>query len=461
LSRRKLALTVEEVPSANYLSIVWKYLTESMCQEVFAATRKRERQRKWTLYTMVWFWIALLQSRYGSQTRALLEARAGSPMFPRVDATPEAFFQKVQSVRPVFFQSIFRRFTTQLKVEAPLSFERELPVNPKVFPQVYALDGSRLAKVARMLKVARKTTRAIIPGSMEAVYDLRRGLLHELHFDPDGYVGEIHMFEKVRHSIPRGSLIIDDRYYAKPKIWQEVAEQGLYMVSRYNRTVKKRRVAAIAEHRSSALSFDDWLVDMGGSQAGTTPVRLRWVRVWGPGFDVTLITNVLDPRLLKPQQLLAIYRRRWSIERMYLAMKEVLELNHLYNCSPPAVGQQVYATAILYNTLRVSQGQIAAAAGIAPEALSVDKLFPTLIDHYIKATCIAFGVEWRVEQMQARRPRFRPPDYKMKPPWLRIHVRDYLLEKRSEHRRQRRFCKGRSHATSYNKIPGAKKFFEN
>jgi Transposase DDE domain len=233
------------------------------------------------------------------------------------------------------------------------------------------------------------------------------------------------------------------------------------MVSRYNRTVKKRRVAAIAEHRSSALSFDDWLVDMGGSQAGTTPVRLRWVRVWGPGFDVTLITNVLDPRLLKPQQLLAIYRRRWSIERMYLAMKEVLELNHLYNCSPPAVGQQVYATAILYNTLRVSQGQIAAAAGIAPEALSVDKLFPTLIDHYIKATCIAFGVEWRVEQMQARRPRFRPPDYKMKPPWLRIHVRDYLLEKRSEHRRQRRFCKGRSHATSYNKIPGAKKFFEN
>src|SRR5688572_6681038 len=34
LSRRKLVLAVEEVPSADYLSIVWKYLTESMCQEV-------------------------------------------------------------------------------------------------------------------------------------------------------------------------------------------------------------------------------------------------------------------------------------------------------------------------------------------------------------------------------------------------------------------------------------------
>jgi hypothetical protein len=440
---------------------VWKYLTESMCQEVFAATRKRERQRKWTLYAMVWFWIALLQSRYGSQTRALLEARAGCPLFPPVDATPEAFFQKVQKVRPVFFQNVFRAYTAQLRSEAPLSFEQELPIDPKVFPEVYALDGSRLEKVARMLKVARKTTKAIIPGSMEAVYDLRRGLLHELYFDPDGCVGEIHMFEKVRHSIPRGSLIINDRYYAKPKIWQEVAEQGLFMVSRHNKTVKKYRVAVIAESRSSALSFDDWLVDMGGSQAGTTPVRLRWVRIWGPGFDITLITNVIDPNVLTPQQLLAIYRRRWSVERMYLAMKDVLELNHLYNCSPPAVGQQVYATAILYNTLRISQGKIAAIAGIAPEALSVDKLFPTLIDHYIKATYIAYGAEWRIEQLQTKSPGFRPPELTMQHPALRVRVRDHLLEKRSEHRRRRRFCKGRARATSYNKIPGAKDFLEN
>ena len=91
MSRRKLMLAVEEVPSARYLSIVWKYLTESLCQEVFATTRERERQRKWTLYALVWFWIALLQSRYGSQTRALLEARAGSALFPPVDASPEAF----------------------------------------------------------------------------------------------------------------------------------------------------------------------------------------------------------------------------------------------------------------------------------------------------------------------------------------------------------------------------------
>ena len=263
MSRRKLELAVEEVPSAKYLSIVWKYLTESLCQEVFAVTRERERQRKWTLYALVWLWIALLQSRYGSQTRALLEAPAGSALFPPVDASPEAFFQKVQNVRPVFFRNVFRAFTTALKAEAPPTFERELPLDPKVFPEVYAVDGSRLEKVARMLKVARKTTKAIIPGSMEAVYDLRRGLLHELHFDPDGCVGEITMFEQVLPSIRRGALILNDRYYAKPKIWQQLAAQGVWMISRHSRTVKKRRLAVNGQLRRSALSYDDWLVEMG------------------------------------------------------------------------------------------------------------------------------------------------------------------------------------------------------
>ena len=459
--KRKLSLAVEDVSSGQYLSIVWKHLTESLCQEVFAATRTTERQRKWTLFAMVWFWIGLLQSRYSSQTRALLEARAGSPLFPPVDATPEAFFQKAQSVRPAFFQNVFHAYTERLRDEAPTSFEEDLPLDRRRFAEVFAVDGSRLDKVGRLLKVARKTTKAILPGSMEAVYDLRRGLLHELHFDPDGAAAEITMFEKVLGSIPPGALLLNDRYYAKPKIWQAVASQEIWMISRYNRTVKKQRAEVLASLRSSKFSFDDWLVDMGGSQYGTEPVRLRWIRLWGPGFTITLITNVLDPKALTPVQLLALYRRRWSIERMYLALKEVLELHHLYNCSPPAVGQQVYATAILYNTLRVSQGRIAATAGIAPEKLSPDKLFPTLIDHHIKALYIATGADGRLERLPDEGSRTPLSQIRVDHPYLRIHIRDHLLEKRNERRRRRRFCKGRARATSYKKIPGAKKFLQN
>jgi hypothetical protein len=458
---QRITPSVKEVPAAEYLSTIWEHLTESLCEEVFSATRQRERQRKWTLFALVWFWIALLQSRISSQTRALLEARAGSVLFPPVDATPEAFFQKIQTVRPVFFQNVFRAYTERLKPEAAACFESELPIDPKRFPNVFAVDGSRLEKVGRLLKVARATTKAILPGSMEAVYDLRRGLLHELHFDPDGCAAEITMFEKVLPSIPSGSLLVNDRYYAKPVIWQKIAEHGLFMLSRHNKSVKKQRVEVLAQTRTSELSIDDWLVDMGGSKSGTQPVRLRWVHIWDRQCEIMLITNVLDPTVLTPLQLLSLYQRRWSVERMYLAMKEVLELNHLFNCSPAAVGQQVYATAILYNTLRVSQGKIAAIAAIAPEALSVDKLFPTLIDRYIKTTCIALGAEFMFEQMLAGNPGLSRPHLTIDHPMLRVRIADHLLEKRNERRRERRFCKGRARVTSYNNIPGAKKLLQN
>ena len=176
---------------------------------------------------------------------------------------------------------------------------------------------------------------------------------------------------------------------------------------------------------------------------------------------MTLVTNVIEPERLTPEQLMAAYRRRWSVERMYLAMKEVLELNHLYSCSPAAVGQQVYATAILYNTLRTSQAQIAATAGVAPEILSVDKLFPTLIDHYIQATSFALGAEFAWEQVHAARPGITRTEVLLDPPWLRVRIRDYLLEKRKEDRKKRRFCAGRARTTSYNLIPGAKKLLQN
>ena len=47
------------------------------------------------------------------------------------------------------------------------------------------------------------------------------------------------------------------------------------MISRHNRSVKKRRLVMNAQFGSSAPSYNNWLVGMGGSQAGTSPVQPR------------------------------------------------------------------------------------------------------------------------------------------------------------------------------------------
>ena len=451
----------QEVRAPDYLSAVTKHLTESLCEEVFAATRDRERQRKWTLFTLVWFWIGLLQTRFASQTRAILEAQKGHPLLPDVDASPESFFMKIQAVRPVFFRNVFSAFTLAIQTELSPCFATDLGIDEKTFPEVYAADGSRLEKVGRLLKITRTTTKAILPGSMEALYDVRRGILRDLWFDPDGFASEISMFDQIIGSLPRGALLLADRYYPKPVIWRDLASRGLFMVSRYNKTVKKRKLETLSRKRSNKINVDDWLVEMGGSQYGTVPITLRWVHVWNGDFDLVLITNVLDPKILSPIQLVGLYRRRWTVERMYLAMKDVLELNHLYNCSPAAVGQQTYATAILYNALRLAQSKMATTSGIPADDLSVEKLFPALIENLIKATYMEVGAEDMFERLKKYNPGLKWPGFEANHPTLNLTVAHFRVEKRKGHRKKRRFCQGRKGQTSFGKIPGAKRFLRN
>ena len=103
-----------------------------------------------------------------------------------------------------------------------------------------------------------------------------------------------------------------------------------------------------------------------------------------------------------------------------------------------AVGQQVCATAMVYNTLRTSQAQIAATAAVAPELLSVDKLFPTLIDHDLQATSFVLGAAFAWERVHAEHPHNTRSEAPLDPSWWRVRIRDHLLEKRTKERTKRR-----------------------
>src|SRR3989338_10468831 len=116
-----------DIPAPDYLSVVWKYLTPSVCHEVFQLTRDRERQRKWTLFALMKTWIGLLQGDFSSQTEVIEEfCGKGHPLFPMVEATHESFFQRIASLRPAFFRNIFLRFTLAIQLELPANFKTDL-----------------------------------------------------------------------------------------------------------------------------------------------------------------------------------------------------------------------------------------------------------------------------------------------------------------------------------------------
>lgn len=457
-STRKLP---KEITPPDYLSIIWKHLTEETCNEVFKLTRNRERQRKWTLFALLQMWIGILQHPSITQTEAVESCGKDNPFFPKVDASAESFFMRIQKLGSIFFRNIFLHFTKKIEEELLSNFASHLSIPEEEFPEIDVVDGSRLAKVGRILKVARHTTKAIIPGSIEGVYDLRRGTLRNLWFDPDGAKSEIVMFEKVLGKISSGALLVSDRYYSKPILWKQLQEKNIWMVSRHNATVKKKKIKVLSRVRTSRIAIDDWIVEMGGSQPGQEPVVLRWVHVRNSEGEIILITNVLDPKKLSCDQLLSLYRERWSIERMYLHLKEVLALNHLFNASPQAVAGQVYATGIIYNALRCSQASIARKCQIAPELLSPQKLFPRVIDKLVKITWATLGAEWAFKRMG-----IVPTSDQVaamyndlpKKACFNLSLSGVLVEKRKGKKRKRRFCAGRKSWTTYNKILGGKKY---
>lgn len=463
------------VDAADYLSVLWTYLTEALCAEVFAATRDRERQRKWTLFTLVKFWVALLhEGPEVSQTRALANCTRGHPLYPVVTATPEAFFQRIQALRPAFFRAVFTRVTVRvLERLAALSvrFATALPLSPTSWPEIYCVDGSRLDAVAHRVKLLQRTPAVVLPGGLAAVYDLRRGCLRELLFEPDSHRGEQQLFAAVLADLPPGALLVLDRYYAKPALLNLALMVGVAVVARTNGTVQQHRVRWLRRVRTAQLAIDDALVVLGGARgtvSGPTLVRSVRIRLQYKGRrqTLTLLTTVLDPRSLLAEHLAALYGRRWTVERMFLTMKDTLHLRRLYNCTPAAVSQQVYATALLYNALRLAQLELAERLQLAPEALSPERLFPQLLERLEQRTWAEVGALLRDEQLRAHDPSLPPFDpvalaaaLDRHPRW-QLEVATLLVTPRKGRRKRPRFCAARARHTSYAKLRGGKRYLK-
>ncbi len=116
--------------------------------------RTTERQRVWTLEALIRFWTAVVLRAPKALTQALADSVEGrDPAYPRVEASPEAFFQRCRDLRPAFFAEVFQRFTARLVTAVSPRYAAEVaPVRAR-FATIVILDGSRLAAIAHRLKL--------------------------------------------------------------------------------------------------------------------------------------------------------------------------------------------------------------------------------------------------------------------------------------------------------------------
>jgi DDE family transposase len=446
----------KDIDLLRVIDLLQAHITPALCRTVFGQVRKTERQRAWTLDALVRFWTAVVLRSPPALSQALADSlEQRDPLLPRIEASPEAFFQRCRDLRPAFFAEVFRRFTARLLQATPPRYAREMAPVYARFAAVVILDGSRLAAIAHRLKLLRRERSVILPGCLLGVYDLGRGLCRALYFTADAAASEMTRAKAALADLARDTLMLGDRLYGTADFFAALAAQHCWGLVRRNRQLSLRKIQRLRKRRIHGGLLEDWLVRAGTGVSAPTQL-LRYIRWRRGGTRYELLTNVLAPARLSAEEALDLYPYRWGIERMFYDLKEVLNLNRLYAANPNAVAMQVYAAVIVYNALRVAQGEGAAQIGVEPETISPAKFYPKVVT----ATFLYLHQQQWARQWSRQHPHHHLCFVAGRHRWRRTSHSPVYVERRNEHRRHRRFCPARRQWKSLAHVRGGRRFIQ-
>ena len=132
-----LASPEQRVDLLGTVQVLHEHLTTSLCQTVFQQTRTTERERRWSLAALASFWTEVILRAPQSLTQALEEAATGNGAGgPRVQATPEAFFERCQTLNWRFFAHLYEAFVAQVLPQATPGYAAPLHTLRERFPEV-------------------------------------------------------------------------------------------------------------------------------------------------------------------------------------------------------------------------------------------------------------------------------------------------------------------------------------
>jgi hypothetical protein len=128
------------------IGILNKHVTASLCGAAFKKIRTTEREREWSLYSLIRFWLTIVLVAPPSLAKALAECRAGrSGLLPEVMATAESFYQRCRDLNPDFFAELYMRFINAILPETPIAYASSFLALRERFDNIWVIDGSRLA----------------------------------------------------------------------------------------------------------------------------------------------------------------------------------------------------------------------------------------------------------------------------------------------------------------------------
>jgi len=316
----------------------------------------------------------------GSAHRLFLELE-------RRDAAPadeSSFYRKLANTPVPLGRALLRECTARRL--APLMLEgggagAALPACFDGFAVVIG-DGKQIKDAAKRLRPTRGYTGKLIGAKALVALDARSGLAVAMSDSLDGLANDVPLvpalMDQVRAVVAGPVLSLWDRQFDDVRTMRRLtARPGDAFV------VRAKQAHATFAVESSVEATDAQgrrvLDEVGVLGRGRQAMRVRRVTLFRDAAagedDVVLLTDLLDRAAFPAADLLALYRERWGIERVFQQVTETFALSHLIGCAPRAVLLQFAYCLLLYNLMQVVRAYVADDGGVLASAVSMFYLF--------------------------------------------------------------------------------------
>lgn len=199
--------------------------------------------------------------------------------------------------------------------------------------------------------------------------------------------GEVSLLRRMWNGLRKGDVLLADGLMCNWRNLYELRERGIPVVSRLNKALRKADF-----RKGKRLGKDDHLVrwpkphlrDVGRAQRAIPrflTVREVRFRVEQAGFrtkEVIVVTTLLDPTEYSKEELVNLYRSRWSQELDFRDLKVTLQMDFLRCKTPELVRKEVWTHLLAFNLIRTVMAQAALKLHVLPRTLSFKGALQTL-----------------------------------------------------------------------------------
>jgi hypothetical protein len=291
------------------------------------------------------------------------------------------FYRKLARTPVEISRALLREGTARLAELMPAGAGVALPACFDTFAVIIG-DGKKIKNAAKRLAPTRGYSGKLLGAKALVAIDARSGLALAMNDSLDGMTNDVPLvaglMEQLRQAIARPILSVWDRQFDDVGTMRRLsARDGDASV------VRAKQLHACFAVESAVESTDDQgrrvLDEVGLLGKGKRSMRIRRVTLFRDGAadeeNVVLLTNLLDRSQYRAGDLLALYKQRWGIERVFQQVTETFSLAYLIGSSPKAVLLQFAYCLLLYNMMQLIKAYVADDGKVLASAVSLFYLF--------------------------------------------------------------------------------------